>query len=566
MSIEIAYENFYEPTETPQFIEDYFYWNKRTYIKLSSGPTVYFVVDTHKNICESVRIKEDKDDGTREESSKNKMAYFSISDLVEYPPIYELKTSPMFSFKMTSADGASDKIKPATIDEIVGDLKSRGLFHNANRARDIVTNAIYALKMTKQYRVENQPPYPGFFILNDKFVSTESYTIPTQQQMYNALKTFNDIGEQYGKFRPKLGYVAHWMILAPFSFVIKQQGKGTKINNLFLYGTTRYGKTTIAHMSSFIWCRDKEEQLSSGSNVHSPYQYGKAISQSTFPIIVDEGEGLFNSPDLLNLMKTATHSISARSRFNSHLQRDEEVMALSPVIITANYDKPNDGALGARLDLIKYFKKRLRSDEEKKAFMKKFEPENGNGPLKVFKYIGNYVAAHITSNPKLLEKDWLTLSKILWINMYKLAEIDMPDWMRNFSSPEGVEEAFKDENDHYVSNIKSLIIRNAKVDEYDVETRDTIHHITPRDKAQDVVLRAREPWINYHRPTRGPDANKEFVFIEKSIETDLRQYKKIYIQLDRIAELLGGKVQRKTVNGQKRTVAVFDYEEFLNLF
>ena len=45
---------------------------------------------------------------------------------------------------MTSADG-SDKIKPATIDEIVGDLKS-WIFHNANRARDIVTNAIYALK------------------------------------------------------------------------------------------------------------------------------------------------------------------------------------------------------------------------------------------------------------------------------------------------------------------------------------------------------------------------------------------------------------------------------------
>ena len=138
----------------------------------------------------------------------------------------------------------------------------------------------------------------------------------------------------------------------------------------------------------------------------------------------------------------------------------------------------------------------------------------------------------------------------------------MPDWMRNFSSPEGVKKHLKMKMtiQHQISS------RNAKVDEYDVETRDTIHHITPRDKAQDVVLRAREPWINLHMPTRGPDANKEFVFIEKSIETDLRQYKNIYIQLDRIAELLGGKVQRKTVNGQKRTVAVFDYEEFLNLF
>lgn len=566
MTTDICYPNFYEREEEPEFKEDFLFWRNRTYIKLSSGPTVYFVVDTIKNICESVRIKEDKEDGTREESSKTKLAYFSISDLVEYPPIYELKTSPMFSFTLTSAAGGSEKIQPATIDEIVGNLKSRGLFHNANKARDTITNAIYALKMTKQYIAENQPPYPGFFILDDQFVSTKSYNIPNQRQMQYALSIFNEFGKNFGSFAPKLGYAAHWMIMAPFSFVIKQKGKGTKLNNLFLYGTTRTGKTTIAQLSCFIWSRVIQEQLTSGSHVHSPYQYGRAISQGTFPIIVDEGEGLFNNPELLSLMKTATHALSARSRYNSNLQREEEIMALSPSIITANYDKPNDGALGARLDLIKYFSKKLRSDKEKKEFMAKFQPENDKGPLEILKFIGNYVAATITSNPKLLEKNWLELSKTLWNEMYELAEIEMPQWMKNISAPEGVEEAYEDENDHYISNIKALIIRNAKVHEYCKETETYKSHITAREKAQDVVLASREPWIYYHSPSRGPDAGKEFVCIEKSIETDLRKDKNITIQLDRIAELLDGKVQRKTINDKKRTVAVFNYDEFLDLF
>ena len=117
----------------------------------------------------------------------------------------------------------------------------------------------------------------------------------------------------------------------------------------------------------------------------------------------------------------------------------------------------------------------------------------------------------------------------------------MPRWMIDIDAPESVEESFEDENEHYVSNIKSLIIRNQKVSEYDIEERMHKHHITTKEKAKDVVLNSREPWINYHKPPVGPDAGKEFVWIEKSIETDLKKDKQINIQLDIIAELLGGK-------------------------
>ena len=188
--------------------------------------------------------------------------------------------------------------------------------------------------------------------------------------MAEALKIFNDFGEHYGDFAPNLGYIAHWMLIAPFSFAIKQKGIGTKLNNLLLYGTTRTGKSTIAKLSCFIWSRNINLQLSSGSHVHSPYQYGKAISKSTYPIIIDEGEELFETTELSSLIKTATHAKSARYRYNSTLNRDEEIMAFSLSIITSNYNKPHDGALGARLDLseiyIYQYKKQRKREKNSK--------------------------------------------------------------------------------------------------------------------------------------------------------------------------------------------------------
>ena len=94
--------------KTIMLTEDYFVLDKRAYIKLKSGPTTYFVVDANKNICETVTIKETKEEG-RSEGPKTKLAYFSISDLVEYPPISEFKNVSMFSFMITTMDGVKNK-------------------------------------------------------------------------------------------------------------------------------------------------------------------------------------------------------------------------------------------------------------------------------------------------------------------------------------------------------------------------------------------------------------------------------------------------------------------------
>ncbi|MFA0834562.1 MAG: hypothetical protein ACC609_11210 [Methanobacterium formicicum] len=557
----------YSSDKTPKFIEDHFVWDHRFYFKIQSGPTVYFVVDQKKNRCELVQISEKEDDvgeTIRVESTRKITAYFSISELIIYPPISELHSDGMFSFRIkgTEIDG---KVGPASIDEIAGELKSRALFFRANAAVDTITHVINVMKANKQYEVQTKPPYPGFFILNGKFTSTRKYTKPNKGQIREALEKFNELGDHYNEFNPKLGYIAHWMIMAPFSYVMKQKGISNLLSHLFLYGTTRTGKTTIATISCFLWNLDCNKQLTSGSHVHSPYQYGRRISQSTFPIIVDEGEAVFDNPDLRSMLKTSTHSTSARSRYNSFLQREEEIPALSLSIITSNYSKPNDGALGARLDVLKYTSTELRGEKERAMFDEKFQPKVQNGPLQVLRFIGEFVASRVIEDPGLLDGNWIETAKFLWQEMYELADLEMPDWMKKIALPERVEESFEDEKEFYISNIKSLILRKAE------PTRIPLSEyvdkpVTQRDKAKDVVYNSREPWIYYHKPSTGTDARKEFVWIEKSIESDLQKEKHIQLSLDRIAELLGGKYVRKTSEGRKKFVAVFEYEAFLKLF
>ena len=79
------------------------------------------------------------------------------------------------------------------------------------------------------------------------------------------------------------------------------------------------------------------------------------------------------------------------------------------------------------MDVLNITSKDIRSQEKRKEFKNKFQPDVQNGPLKALKYIGDYVASQITADPNLLEEDWLELSKKLWKEMYALAGIEMPN-------------------------------------------------------------------------------------------------------------------------------------------
>ncbi len=557
----------YGNDETPGFVEDFFSWNGCLYNKVQTGPTTYFVIDKLENICEQVKIYEDKKTGKRKENSKIKLSYFSLSNLVEYQPIKEFKSAPMFSFTIHTINN-TEKLKTASLDELVGELKSRGLFLKTSQAMDILSNAINCLKFNHEYTTEDKSPYPGFFILNNKFVSTESYTIPSKKQMTEALNLFNDFGDSYDEFSKKFGYVGHWGIIAPFSYVIIQKGCSNLLNNVLLFGTTRAGKSTVSKMPCFFWCLDLNDQTTSGSHIHSRYQFGKVISRSTFPIIIDEGEGLFENNELLSMVKTSTHSLSARARFNSNLQREEEIMAFSPSIITSNYNKPNDGAVGARIDLLTYTTSKIRSKEDREQFDKKFKPNIQNGPLKILKFIGDYVASKIIEDPTLLDDDWLKLSKSLWREMYEYANMKMPSWMINIAHPESVEESFEDEQNYYETNIKALILSKADINNIISNDFGQTENdfITPKDKVKDVISNSRWSWIHCYTPTTGINAGEKFVRITKAIETDLRKEKHFNIQLNRIAELLGGKITRKTHDGHKINLAEFEYSKFIDSF
>ena len=138
--------------------------------------------------------------------------------------------------------------------------------------------------------------------------------------------------------------------------------------------------------------------------------------------------------------------------------------------------------------------------------------------------------------------------------------------MINIAHPESVEESFEDEQNYYETNIKALILSKADINNIVYNESTENDFISPKDKVKDVVSNSRWSWIYYYAPTTGVNAGEKFVRITKAIETDLRKEKQINIQLNRIAELLGGKMARKPHNGRKINLAEFEYNKFINSF
>jgi hypothetical protein len=561
---------------------------RRFYNKLQTGPTKYFVVDLGKNVCEIVQVSKTKlENGIEEwmEIRKVKQGFFSISDLKMYPAIPELKSFPMYSFVLNEKRGKSRRINPCVIEECTSKIGSLGLFTSSRKALDTTSGAINCLINCEEFKEETKPPYPGFFIIGSKLVSTREFKkLPTKKQINAALEWVEQFGEEYGDFKGVFSYMVRWQIAGPFNYALKQKHPKNLLKtmpNILLFGKTRLGKDTVANFGSFIWRR--HFYSSSGARIHSPAQFGEAISKSSLPVVVSEAETLWQNDKIMNAIKEATETTTAREIKIRMVQH--EVPSLSPMILTSNYGTPDkDAAQGSRINLFNYQTGNIRSVDEMKAFNNRFKPQDLEGPLSFVGFVGDYVGYEILNNPQRLDGEWFLVADDILKDIYKYAGRKMPGWLKDPEMPQGIEEADEREREFYISNILGYIIKNSRIEqkreplkdengnpvedeEGNIQYTEDKVPVTPRKKAEDVILNAREPWIHYREIKGGKKQNRgKFVFISKDIEKDLDKNLDIPVNLEIIADLLGGVYERRNETFGHRFYAIFDYKHFLNLY
>jgi hypothetical protein len=538
-----------------------FFHGDRLYQRISEAPLGFFIIDNKEECMEKCLISKEDKKGKRHEHKKVIVANFAVDELVLYEPI-EKDFTPQYGIKIRKNKRKHEF--RGELQEVLGEINTyAGYFVKPRESTEIFGRIVSLFEAHKKLMVKKEPTQPGFYWIDKKLVSTKDYIDPSATEVRKALELLEDFCSYFMQFKEQVSFCLHWMLLAPFSFARRQKGTKDIQNALYLYGTSGAGKSTIALLSSHIWDIPIIEADVGAGLLHSQASYGRSISQNTYPIIIDEAEGVFDpkNAEIGRLFKTSIFKTVARGRYSPLTGRYEKILSLSPQILTSNIKPPSDGAIGARFYNLDFFTEKPRKESEMNAFEGIFLPPSTNGPLQILKHLGNFVGCYVLANPELIDMEWKESSKILMEALYEYGGRPLPEWLSEVGEAKGREEAWKAEDDAIINRFTNLILRKADPNVFD-EDRKQKNYLTVIDKVNDVIKMSREPWIYYHSPNKGTLAGKEYVIATGGIEIAFEKEYGIAYSRKVLAQKLGGDDTRLN----NRRVIRWEYREFLKLF
>ena len=310
-------------------------------------------------------------------------------------------------------------IGPATAEEIVDRLRAEGLVRYRNLAYDVLSTVLDGYIRKNKVIRKAEIEAPGFYLVDSKIVPNRiEVRKPSEKELKEALELLNELAELwFSHIKDKFAVIIKWGIISPFSFIYKV--KGTWMKWLYLYGASATGKTTLAEIVLSIWGL-KSENMKGGANIDSVPRLGYVLSQSTFPIVINEPGSAIYRDDVVEVMKSAIESTVVRGKYIHGSYT--EIPSLAPLLFTSNKTLPKDDALLRRL-LVLHFSYGERIEQEKaKEFENKVKPR-----LTKLKAIGNYISFIILN--ELQPADWEDTATSLLELAYKEAKLEVPQWI-----------------------------------------------------------------------------------------------------------------------------------------
>ena len=428
------------------------------------------------------------------------IVYFSpIGDITKYEITWESRVRPK-----------PLRIGPATIEEIYARLRTEGFMTNTRLGLEALSNIVNAFIIKGGAEFKEEVEYPGFYLVDGKIVVVkwEPKNI-TRDELRGALELLNELATKwYAKIIDKFAIIIKWGIIHPFIFVRKQLGREYQVPDIIEYGERNTGKTTLGEIATvYLWGLERTKHSIPFSEANTEARFGRAISRSTFGIVINECNSIFYKPEIINLMKSKVENTVARGKYERGTYR--QYLALSPVIYTLNPSPRvdfNSLELVPKTTLLLEFttKDKLTNDEIQ-LFRKNVEPR-----LYELKAIGYWVASYvIEKGPEILKKDWQELAEELLAEAYREARLDLPDWIKiryEVTSYEElnaekrlriIEHLRKTINDLYAKHISKIIVK----DDIDRLTVLDYEDIPLERKVTALVKNDLIPWIIKRRNT-----------------------------------------------------------------
>ena len=333
-------------------------------------------------------------------------------------------------------DGLLKKaIGPAELDLIVQRLKAEGVVKHRRLIEDALSSLVIAFIRNGKAEIRKELDKPGLYFFNGQIKAVkwepEPFTVEELKRALTLLKELRD--EWYKHLAERFTTIIKWGLISPFSYAIKQ-ARGTygiHFPWLLLHGSASTGKSTLGKIVRAIWNLPPEEK--GGSHVDTVPRFGKVVSETTFPILVNEVADILAKDSLREILKAAIESPFARGRYVQGVYVEEP--ALCPMIFTTNKTYPSDDALLRRFIGILFSLSDRVSGERVKEFEACILPR-----LYELRFLGYFVFERVSENPGLLKKDWRELSTTLLREAFEFAGLEVPEWVEEIHEGESLED------------------------------------------------------------------------------------------------------------------------------
>lgn len=242
-------------------------------------------------------------------------------------------------------------VGPALMEEIVDRLKAEGLVYHSRLIPDVLAAVVQGFVRKGRAEIVTEIESPGFYLINGR-VTCVKYDVAEvdRERLRAALQLLNDLAENWFKHcQEKFATVVKWGVVAPFSYILKQQGK--MFRWLYLFGDSATGKTTLGKVVLKMWGLDSKHEKP-GASIDTSARIGYVVSMSTFPVLINEPGGALSKEDVIEIIKNAVDGTTARGKYVRGTYT--EYPALAPLVITSNKFIPRDDALQRRFRILQF--------------------------------------------------------------------------------------------------------------------------------------------------------------------------------------------------------------------
>ncbi len=311
-------------------------------------------------------------------------------------------------------------IGPTAAEEIADRLRAEGLVYHSKLIDDVLNAIIQGAVKRGKAEVREEIEAPGFYLVGGKLrpVKVELRAV-TRDELKDALLLLNELAEWYKHAIDRFSTIVKWDLIAPFSYALKQKGKW--IQWIYIYGASYTGKTTLGEMVLSIWGLGSSH-VKGGANVDTVARLGHVLSQSTFPVLVNEPGNALMREEIVEVLKSAIENQVVRGKYIRGAYT--EIPSLAPMIFTSNRVLPRDDALLRRLIVLTFTYGDRISRDRAQAFSTQVKPKLGG-----LKALGHFVADKVVNERVSLDGDWNTLAEELLRMAYEYAGLEPPQWV-----------------------------------------------------------------------------------------------------------------------------------------